>query len=68
MIYKLDNGYRVYTTSVADGVTEFETRNAEGAIISTVTLRGEARSATLANLRVADAIRLAAVYGVKAIK
>jgi hypothetical protein len=37
MTYNLRNGYSVITRR-AEGGTEFETRNAEGATISTVTL------------------------------
>lgn len=44
MTYRLRNGYTVRTTNVDTG-TEFETRNADGEVVSTVRLsRSEANA------------------------
>lgn len=62
MIFKLDNGYRVSATILANA-TEFVTKNGAGEIISSVTKHGEEADGMLAALRVADCIRFARVYG-----
>ncbi|MEU5149758.1 hypothetical protein AB0G42_21575 [Streptomyces yangpuensis] len=62
MIFKLSNGYRVRTTTLANG-TEFVTKNAAGEIISSVVKYGAEAEGTLHNLRVADGIRFARQYG-----
>ncbi|WP_328546769.1 hypothetical protein [Streptomyces platensis] len=62
-IFKLTSGHRVRTTPVADGKTEFETRNPEGEIVSTVVLPLEEAQELISILRINDALRFADTYG-----
>ncbi|MFI8830572.1 hypothetical protein ACIGPN_06040 [Streptomyces afghaniensis] len=56
MTYNLLNGYSVTTTRLADGLTEFETRNSAGESISVVPLGGAEAAEMITNLRVAVAL------------
>lgn len=51
--YKLRNGHSVATRIVDDERTEFETRNAQGETISTVTLGRESAREVFIGLRAA---------------
>ncbi|MCX4554180.1 hypothetical protein [Streptomyces sp. NBC_01500] len=62
-LYKLTNGHRIRTRGVADGMTEFETRNPEGETISTVTLPLEEAAPVVAMLRVNDGLRSIREFG-----
>ncbi|MEU8792191.1 hypothetical protein [Streptomyces sp. NPDC048643] len=62
MLFKLENGYRVRTTRMTDGV-EFETRNRKGETISSV-LHSHAEAVPLIKrLTVLDACRFVRVFG-----
>jgi hypothetical protein len=51
--YNLRNGYKVVTRKMDDDATQFETRNPEDEVISTVTLGREAARDLVTDLRVA---------------
>jgi hypothetical protein len=61
MRYNLRNGYSVETRKVNGGeATEFETRNPEGDVISTVELGREAARDVVIGMRVATCLRAGA--------
>lgn len=66
-VYRLTNGYTVttrHTTGINPIVTEFETRNPAGAVISNVAKTGHEAEAMLRDLCIANALAVG-FYGME---